>query len=189
MTFVRANPGGWTDGTDGPTPKQLHHMQVNVSRALDGEGGGSYTPIGPINISDNAGAGGALGNVDVHGLMLFSSVARVALKPGSLPNTDNQTLGIASGGQILRFVPSAAVRQHQMDNAGATPGDWIIFISTAGSGNTLSLYKAGAAPGYAAGDLIVQCAAGAHVCALLYFDGTDWRLGEHSPAALAGASA
>lgn len=189
MTFVKASPGGYTDKITGPTAKQLNHIQLNLADALKGNRGGSYSPIGAINIDDSS--GGGLGGCVLRGRLRMRGTGspRIAWKIGTLPNTNNQTLGIYSGGQILRFAPAAAIRQHQMDNTGASWGDWILFISDAGSGNTLGIYKAGAAPGYAAGDLIVQCAAGAHVCVKLFYDGINWRLAGHSPSATAGAAA
>jgi len=184
MTFVRVNPGGYFDGVNGPTAQQLGHLQINLTRAVDGLGGGRYMPIAPIVISDSL--GGGIGSSVIHGRLRIRSGGRIAFKSGSLPSTDNQTIGIASGGQILRFAPSAAVRQHQMDNVGAVANDWITLVSTAGSGNPVNIYIAGSAPGYPAGNLIVQLAAGAHTSATLGFDGTNWRLIEHSPGATPG---
>lgn len=49
MSFTRAKPPGWVQG-DKLTPTQINHIDVNQSRAIDGTGGGLYTPVAPVRI-------------------------------------------------------------------------------------------------------------------------------------------
>lgn len=65
MTFARVNPPGW-DEEDDVTPEQMNQLDINVSRALDGNDGGNYNPANPLDI----GGGGLRTNGDdVAGLM------------------------------------------------------------------------------------------------------------------------
>ncbi len=189
MTFVRSKLGGWIAGTDKLKPKQLSHMSRNLSLALDGAAGGSYFPTGDINITD--GAGGSFGAIDVLGKLWFHNGTdpRMTLLTGTVPDVINQTLGITSGGQILRCVATTvAIHQHELTNTGAAAGDWIVFISPVGSAFNTELYVDGAGPGYAGADLIVTMAAGGHSYAWCYHDGTDWRLSLRGNAAPGAAA-
>lgn len=53
MAFNRANPAGWVKG-ELLTSTQINQIDVNQSLAVDGTGGGIYTPAAPIAIG-NAG--------------------------------------------------------------------------------------------------------------------------------------
>lgn len=52
--FDRANPTGWVQG-DKLTPAQINQIDVDQSRAIDGTGGGIYTPTAKIQIQGSAG--------------------------------------------------------------------------------------------------------------------------------------
>ncbi len=186
MTFPRAKAAGWTDRINVVTAAELEVIDQNQSDAIDAAAGGTYTPAGDINITD--GAGGALGDIDVHGQLDFKSGTnpRATLLQDSLPNTNNQDIGISSGGQILLFTAAGAGRDHDMDNTGATAGDLMVIISTAAQVGNVVIHKDGS--GYA-GAAIVTFAAAAHCAALLYYDGADWRLGPFTPNATPGADA
>jgi len=180
MTFTKANLAGW-GATDQVTPKQLNHLQNNISKGIDGVGGGRYNPAADLSIT-------SFGDLDVHGQMLmFLGVAgggpRVSPLYGTIADVNNSDFGIATGGQILRFANTGGVRDHDMDNTGAQEGDWIIFYLNLGGG-ALFIHKDGS--GYAGAHIVRMVT---QTSALLFFDGTDWRLGHYSTGATAGADA
>ena len=55
MSFTRAKPAGWTDNVDALTAQQLNHIDANITRALDGTGGGTYSLSAPLTIAGAAG--------------------------------------------------------------------------------------------------------------------------------------
>ena len=58
MTFPIQKPGGWTDDIDTITGQQITNIDTNLSNALDGASGGSYTPTDKIVI-------GGVGGLDI----------------------------------------------------------------------------------------------------------------------------
>lgn len=50
MTFARVKPGSWATGEKLSSPQQ-NQLDLNVSRALDGYAGGTYTPSDPLIIN------------------------------------------------------------------------------------------------------------------------------------------
>jgi hypothetical protein len=68
MTFSRAKPAGWSTG-ERFTSTQANTIDLNQSRAVDGNAGGTYTPSAAINIT---GANG-LGDIDVTGQADFTA--------------------------------------------------------------------------------------------------------------------
>ncbi|MBU1028532.1 MAG: hypothetical protein KKF48_05800 [Nanoarchaeota archaeon] len=60
MTFARVNGAGWTDDTTTVTAAQLNQLDTNVTNAIDGLSGGTYTPAGVIQIN-GAGSTAAIG--------------------------------------------------------------------------------------------------------------------------------
>ena len=44
MTFSRARPAGWTNDITTISAVEINQIDVNQSRAIDGNGGGPYTP-------------------------------------------------------------------------------------------------------------------------------------------------
>lgn len=55
MTFSRAKPTGWTDNVDTITAAQINQIDLNQSRAIDGNAGGTYTPSGALTLGGSAG--------------------------------------------------------------------------------------------------------------------------------------
>lgn len=51
MTFARAKPLGYTDDVDVLPAAELNTIDLNQSRALDGNAGGSYAPSGAVIIN------------------------------------------------------------------------------------------------------------------------------------------
>ena len=50
MTFPVPKPGGWTDDIDTITGSEITTIDVNLHDAIDGAGGGSYSPSAPLRI-------------------------------------------------------------------------------------------------------------------------------------------
>lgn len=61
MSFTRANPGGWVQGNV-LTPAQINQIDINHSRAVDGNAGGTYAPATPIVVN---GGGMEIDTLDV----------------------------------------------------------------------------------------------------------------------------
>lgn len=55
MAFTRAKPAGWTDDVDTITATQINQIDTNQSLAIDGSGGGTYTPTSEIAIAGTSG--------------------------------------------------------------------------------------------------------------------------------------
>lgn len=55
MSFTRVNSGGWTASVSQVTAAQLNALDVNMTRAIDGNAGGAYTPSAKIQIQGTAG--------------------------------------------------------------------------------------------------------------------------------------
>ena len=83
MTFARVNGAGWTDDTTTVTAAQLNQLDTNVTNAIDGLSGGTYTPAGVIQIN-GAGSTAAIGGAapatfgGAAGGVLLSETAGVA---------------------------------------------------------------------------------------------------------------
>jgi len=179
MTFTRANP----QLDQCLRGKHLTQWDINLTRALS-ERGGNLLPLSDINISDTN--GGALGNIDVHRQLRV--IGRETLRYGIVTNASGQTLKITGAssalqGQIRRINPylvSSAPRQHQVQNFGATKGDWMILIQGSVSIANVELYIDGSLPTPPAGNLIATLGTTVHCAAKIYFDGSEWRLSQHT---------
>jgi hypothetical protein len=113
MTFARVKPSGWIDG-ERLYASQVNALDVNVSRALDGTNGGTYTLLSPLtvggaawNIGGNATVGGTLA---VTGAATFAGAATItgALSAAStslLTMTGANRVGLTSR-TITRVVDS-----------------------------------------------------------------------------------
>jgi hypothetical protein len=185
MTFVTAYYDGWSDGATGRgvAVDHVNHWRNNLAKALDGTAGGSYYPVGPISVTD--GSGGAFNDIDVHGEVSSGRAAasawRTIWQTGTLTNATRQTLGVTSGGQILRFQAAAGAVEHELTNTGAEAGDWIMFVHTSASVGNCDLHQDGAAGGgWLPATVIVTLAGGAHAAAIIQHDGLDWRLADYS---------
>jgi len=186
MSNPLIKPGGWPADVATITAAEGQQLDEAQAASLDGATGGNYEPTADINVTD--GAGGAFGNIDVHGQLHFKGDGdpRSTYKVSDdITATNNQLIGI-SGGQIRKFADTSGVPalSHDMVNTGATKGDWIKLIKpNYGGVSNLTIYKSGS--GFTgAANVIVVLLPGTHATAKLYFDGTDWKLGPY-----AGASA
>lgn len=78
MTFSRAKPTGWSDNVDTITAAQINQVDLNQSRAIDGNAGGTYTPSAAITLAGNAGITiGASNTLTVAGSMVVSGTETV----------------------------------------------------------------------------------------------------------------
>lgn len=50
MTISRVKSGGWTEELDSLTAQELDSLDNNLVKAIDGDGGGTYSPTNPIII-------------------------------------------------------------------------------------------------------------------------------------------
>jgi len=179
MTFVRANP----HLTDELRGKYISQWDIDLTRAL-GERGGDFLPISDISVTD--GAGGAFGNIDVHGRIRFKSSARETLRVGKITNATPQFINVVGEssllqGQVRRIDPylgGAFTRQFEMKNNGATKGDWMIIIQDATSLSDVDIFVNGSAGTWAPSDIIVTLGIAIHCAVELYFDGSEWRLSD-----------
>lgn len=78
MTFSRAKPTGWTDNVDTITAAQINQIDLNQSRAIDGNAGGTYTPSGALTLGGSAGVTiGASNTLTVAGALDVSGTETV----------------------------------------------------------------------------------------------------------------
>lgn len=78
MTFSRAKPTGWTDNVDTITAAQINQIDLNQSRAIDGNAGGTYTPSGALTLGGSAGVTiGASNTLAVAGALNVSGTETV----------------------------------------------------------------------------------------------------------------
>ena len=90
MTFARAKPAGWTDNVDTITATQLNTIDTNVSNALDGAGGGAYSPATVLEVD---GAGIRTDELLLDGSVDLESGADIDVQSGA-------TIGFASGSTL-----------------------------------------------------------------------------------------
>ncbi len=122
MTFARAKPGGYTDDVDLLPADEIDTIDVNQSRAVDGNAGGTYAPSAKIEFNGLGfgglqqdttleagetltveGQGSAGGTIDVAGLMTRAVTAASATGGGRLPwRLDVSTIDGASGNVTIR---------------------------------------------------------------------------------------
>jgi hypothetical protein len=178
-------PEGFTPGISTLFQEAINRIDRYQARGFDTAAGGSYTPTQDIQVS--GANGGGFGTVQVHEQLHFKGddFARLTLTAGTLPNLNNQDIGIASGAQLLRFVAPGGVYSHDMDNTGAVLGDFLMLQRVANP-NTITIHKDGSSY---AGPFIVQFPSNQFCSAMLYFDGTDWRLGMYSANCVVGVDA
>ena len=105
MTFTRVKPAGWTDDIDTITAAELNALDINITRAIDGNAGGSYSPSANINVTD--GSGGGFGNMDFRGASIVRSGGTITMQSGSThaiasgaTMTMSGTQNIPSGGRM-----------------------------------------------------------------------------------------
>lgn len=81
MTFARVKPAGWTDDITTITAAELNGLDINQSRAIDGNAGGTYTPSGALAI--NGSAGFSIGASNTTTLAAATSVTGVVTVSGN----------------------------------------------------------------------------------------------------------
>ncbi len=97
MTFSRAKPLGYTDDLDVITAAQADQIDTNQSQAVDGVGGGTYSPGAPIEIN---GAGLSSNNLQTSTIGANATLTRVAT--GHMPRLiDTTTVADVAAEQIL----------------------------------------------------------------------------------------
>jgi hypothetical protein len=185
MTFARIKPAGLQADRDTITAAEADTLDTSIADGLDIVGGDNVTPTADINIEDTN--GGAFGRVVVLTQLRFKAgtAPRVTYKTGTIAaDPDGQDIGIVKG-QVLFFEDHTGIpqRDHDMDNTGATAGDFIRFIRDNTGANAIILWNDGHT------GAIVTLNAGAARACTLYFDGSAWRLGTHSPGCTPGAAA
>jgi len=173
------------DDVTSVTSTEMNALDANQALAIDGAGGGTYTPSSNLEITD--GSGGSIGDLKVTARLRFQSGTnpRMTFKRGTtIADTDSQTLSVASG-QFIDITDATGLRQHFLSNTLAQAGDFITLRHSSGGGSNVEFYKDGGTVGVAA-DRIVTLVGGSHCTATVYHDGTDWRLGLYSPNVLTG---
>lgn len=165
-------------------------IATQLPRALDGNLGGTYTPTAPIDLAGDFG----FGDVSVSGTLQFRAGAilnlnmgaQLGLSVGAISDTDNQTL-TPTAGIIQRLAVGPGDLAHQM----VAPGNQghVVILTRDGSGaGAIEINRNGSFAGGA--NLIVTFGANNWGGALLYDDGTNWRLGLYGGADITpGASA
>lgn len=53
MTITRTHPAPWTDGVDTITGAQIAAIDTNITLAIDGTNGGTYSPAAPVIIGNS----------------------------------------------------------------------------------------------------------------------------------------
>jgi hypothetical protein len=150
MTFSRAKPSGWSDDISTITATEINTIDLNQSRAIDGTGGGTYTPSGALTFG---GAGGVTiantntltvaGAMTVSGtqtlsgqLVLSGSGAAILYRVLSLPDSNLTVLGRQYD---VLLVPSnlTATRLYTLTSTGAQVGHVVRIVrADVNMGNT-----------------------------------------------------
>jgi hypothetical protein len=158
----------------------LNRLRVDIGRAIDGTGGGSYTPASVINVQ-----GSGFGTINV-ATMLEVKLGGQYVDPvgAQIADVNNQTFALA-GGQIREFAANGGNRVHDLSNADATPGSWIHFVALPGNVGSIKINRAG----FGAGVEIVTMPAAQWGCATVYRNGAAWRLLRASGNCTAGPDA
>lgn len=171
MTFFRAHPAAHVAGTDVYAPPELNAWDLNIARAVDGAAGGRCSPSAPIIIG---GAGLILTAATKLGATSAPDSLRTTGYPvrlsygGELPDADNLTLDPAAG-IIRRFRDPTALRNHDLVAAGNVGS--LLWLSTYVTNVwQIIVHRTGFVGAY-----VVMLQAG-YSSALLYDDGTNWRL-------------
>lgn len=169
MTFSRQKPLGYTDDLDVISAAEADGLDTNQSLAVDGAAGGSYAPSAAITI------GGAGLTMDAPFVLNVGALLQLAVGV-TIANVDNQTLGPTAGIVRNMAIPTGN-HVHAMVAAGNAGSLLMIAINDTAGTNSVQINRSGfvGGPPY-----IVLFPAGiAWKCALLYDDGTNWRLLGH----------
>lgn len=209
MTFTRVKPAGWTDDIDTITAAELNALDINITRAIDGNAGGSYSPSANINVTD--GSGGGFGNMDFRGASIVRSGGTITMQSGSThaiasgaTMTMSGTQNIPSGGRMT----FASGSLHELSVGADIPGNSDATIDGLngevrrfGEPTALRTYEMIAAAAVGRKLLVIRDTAGAFdiniwnpgqvdvivtlpmstwASALLYDTGSTWRLLHHA---------
>lgn len=179
MTFARVNPFGWTDDIATITAAHINGIDINQSRAIDGNAGGAYTPSGVVEIdgsgfkSDNIGDSTVTGAMDAAatgGIFRALVGGFLELRHGAnIADTDNLTLDPADG-LIREFATQSGDRDHDLVAAG-NDGRFLWLVAYDAVGRTFTIRRSGFA-----GASIVAMNVNPWSFAVLRDNGTNWRL-------------
>ncbi len=182
--FLKVWPNGLTDLIDVLKAAKLMLLDTQVSRAVDGTGGGLYTPTAPIKIT--SAAGGGIGDSDLVGFLSMASGATIGAAGGALvrffvgsfldlavndtPVPDDNSDIDPAAGQIRQCATPTAQRDHHLTASG-NRGRWVLIIRGAAGGSPIILHRPGSA------GAIATLPANVWAFAFIYDDGANWRLG------------
>ncbi len=182
--FTKQWPTGLTDLVDIIKGLKLATLDTFVSRAIDGTGGGTYSPTTKIDITAAGGSG--LGDVDEVGTFtlksgslltsasgafikfIAGSILDLPLSPTAIPD-DNSDVDPANGQIRLCTVPTAQQDHHL--TASGNRGRWVLFVRPPTGNFSIIFHR----PGSAAA--IVTLPGNTWAFAFMFDDGTNWRLG------------
>lgn len=169
--FTTYTPAFTDDDTVVPA-SYLNRIRVDIGNAIDGAGGGSYTPSSVINIQ-----GAGFGTVDVVTLLEIKLGGQIVFPVGAqITDANNQTFTLAQG-QVREFATPTGARVHDLSTTGVTTGSWIHFMRPAAGAFNIDINRSGFGGVY-----IVRLPAATWAAATVYYDGTNWRLRSHASA-------
>lgn len=154
----------------------LNTWRTNISRAIDGNAGGTYTPTAPVIVNNGGGTSAIETNdIDLTGIAAFTVGASMRLVKGAIiADAADKTLD-PDDGLVQYFAQAAADRYHDVVAAG-TSGRFFVLIKDNLAGFTINIHRTGHA--VAAGDLI-RLPAASWCSVILYDDGANWRVMIH----------
>ena len=161
----------------------LNRLRVDIGRAIDGTGGGSYTPAAVIDVE-----GSGFGTIDI-ATLLEVKLGGQSVDPlgAQIADVNNSTFALADG-QVREFAANGGARIHDLSAVGAVYGSWIHFIGLPANAGVIDINRSGFGANY-----VVRLPAGAWSCATVYYGadaGVDaWRLLRASSGCTPGADA
>lgn len=165
MTLSDPTSGsGWSFG-EVLASADLNTIALQQPDALDGAAGGSYTPSSAITVNGSGMVIGGSG-LSLNGVLDLSVGSDIS-------DTNNQTIDPADG-TIQRFADTTGARDHDLVSAGNSGRLLLVMAAVRDSPEDITIRRSGYA-----GNYIVQLPYSAWCWAILYDDGTNWRLGAH----------
>lgn len=153
----------------------LNQIRIDVGRAIDGAGGGSYAPSAAIDVQ-----GSGFGTIDVATMLEILLGGQIIHPVGAqIADVNNQTFAL-SGGLLREFATPTAARTHDLSVTGATAGSWIHFMRPAAGAFNIDINRSGFGAWPANG--IVRLPAATWSAGTVYYDGANWRLLTHAAA-------
>lgn len=158
----------------------LNNIRTAVSRAVDGTGGGAYTPSATIDIDGagmNIGAAGGAGLVTCRRTGALTVAGNSATTTWRVPSAvaDADTMLTIANDMFLCSTPTAD-RYHGLSNTGAVHG-MKVTIKRPNTGNFVVVIRRNAT---GAGAAIVTMAALTDTSAEFWYISGAWRLGPYS---------